>query len=205
MSILPAYARNVPSSVASSRHKTSHLQDCSNPGGTQRIQPDACRRPPTHRACHGGRLSRVLSRGRPASASQAERAGARKPLSVVRRIEGSNPSPSAPRAESHAGDRVAGPGSRAPGSSRKCTGTSRDPLTRPLTGARAARVGRPRGAGAAAKASGLSLSDRVRGTAGGALGSSTSGPGHLGPPEPPDMRRFRRLSRHPPSTPPRRS
>src|SRR5947209_14596536 len=54
-----------------------------------------------------------------------------------------------------------------------------------------ARVGRPRGAGAAAKGSGLSLTDRVRGTGGGALGSSTSGAGHLRPPEPPDMRRFR--------------
>src|SRR4051812_19920854 len=64
----------------------------------------------------------------------------RKPLSVVRRIEGSNPSPSAPRAETDAADRVRGSSCLRPGTPGRGTGTSRDPLTRPRTGARPARA-----------------------------------------------------------------
>jgi hypothetical protein len=64
----------------------------------------------------------------------------RKPLSVVRRIEGSNPSPSASRAETDAGNRVRGIQGLDPRSAPRSTGTSRDPLTRPRTGARPARA-----------------------------------------------------------------
>jgi hypothetical protein len=75
----------------------------------------------------------------------------RKPLSVVRRIEGSNPSPSAHRAGSDACDRVPGAAARARRPRQECTGTSRDPLTLPRTGARPARAGGRHGARSAAR------------------------------------------------------
>ena len=62
----------------------------------ERIPPDDGRLHWTSRRSRRGRLSRALSRRCRAGLRQAKRRGARKPLSVVRRIEGSNPSPSAP-------------------------------------------------------------------------------------------------------------
>jgi hypothetical protein len=74
-------------------------------------------------------------------AAMARLRRSRKPLSVVRRIESSNLSPSAFRAETDRDNRVWGAGGGVPGSRTKCTGTSRDPLTRGRTGARPARAG----------------------------------------------------------------
>jgi hypothetical protein len=90
----------------------------SNPSFSASAAPAAALRPPAE-GWQSGRMRR-----------------SRKPLSVVRRIEGSNPSPSAPRAESGAGNRVVGTDAGALGSSAERTGTSRDPLRRGRTGAR---------------------------------------------------------------------
>jgi hypothetical protein len=77
----------------------------SNPSFSASAAPAAVLRPPAE-GWQSGRMRR-----------------SRKPLSVVRRIEGSNPSPSAPRPESDAGDRVAGVRGDAPRPGAKCTGT----------------------------------------------------------------------------------
>jgi hypothetical protein len=71
----------------------------SNPSFSASAAPAAVLRPPAE-GWQSGRMRR-----------------SRKPLSVVRRIEGSNPSPSALHAESDAGDRVRGP--------RRCSGLGR--------------------------------------------------------------------------------
>jgi hypothetical protein len=99
----------------------------SNPSFSASAAPSAVLRPPAE-GWQSGRMRR-----------------SRKPLSVVRRIEGSNPSPSAPHAESDGGNRVVGADARARVCPRECTGTSRDSLTRPRTGARPARVGYTKG------------------------------------------------------------
>src|SRR3954468_5631672 len=98
----------------------------SNPSFSASAAPAAVLRPPAE-GWQSGRMRR-----------------SRKPLSVVRRIEGSNPSPSAPRAETDAGNRVWGARAGVPGLVAERTGTSRDPLTRPRTGARPARAGGPK-------------------------------------------------------------
>src|SRR5437764_7180483 len=98
----------------------------SNPSFSASAAPAAVLRPPAE-GWQSGRMRR-----------------SRKPLSVVRRIEGSNPSPSAPRAETDVSNRVLGADADAPGSGPLSTGTSRDPLTRARTGARPARACRVR-------------------------------------------------------------
>jgi hypothetical protein len=110
-------------------------------GGAQRTRPEVLALPADSLNAPDGRLSRVLSRRSSVSADQAGRAGARKPLSVVRRIEGSNPSPSALHAESDAANGIAGLRGVRPCSGGDGTEGHRDPLRFPRAGARPARAG----------------------------------------------------------------